>query len=709
VPYRVFAHDTINGLPAHAFTQSVSGHGPVLGVVQNAFHNWTCFSAADCRVPGTSWTSTFSGTFTSPVGNSAVNGMDGKNNVLWEGGTDWRYSALTLGLTTTSFYPSTGQIIDADMELNNNVVWDDQGAANAYDYESVVLHEAGHFLGLNHTASQVAVMYATVPMGATGIKRTLAQPDITDVTTLYPSGQTTGVQGAPCTTANDCGAGLGCLASSGSSAAICTVDCTGGAACPAPLTCQAANTGKGCFAPPSASDYCSFCTDGSQCLSGICLSDGAGHNWCTSSCTPGAACGTNSTCLDVATAAACATGSGSCVCAPNGLKCPNQCSGSCPTPGFTCNAGTCEASGNLGDRCETSGICHSCLMCIGNTTAAYCMTCCGGSTSDCLNCPQVTCPTGFACQGVTGTNDSVCVATTGATTCAACGTGSPCLNGETCVGGACHPSCNPQAPGTCPACAAESATTGLCVCVDTEIHGEGDSCGVGQTVAACISGLTCAGGKCARPCVVGDASSCPSGQTCMSVNGVPACVNGSAGALCDMCNGQTCNNGNICFNGRCYKQCNVLVKNGPCDSSCVDVGGGQNVCACDDQIGGVGHPCGGSPIGACSTGLLCIAGSCEGQCDPMGMNTCPLLTTCQELVSKPGTFVCQPADQGSGGGGGTFASGGGGGGGTSGKGGGAGGGTGDSGCGCGSAPAGLLLVAVAGVLRRRRRSQSTPR
>jgi MYXO-CTERM domain-containing protein len=86
----------------------------------------------------------------------------------------------------------------------------------------------------------------------------------------------------------------------------------------------------------------------------------------------------------------------------------------------------------------------------------------------------------------------------------------------------------------------------------------------------------------------------------------------------------------------------------------------------------------------------------------MGMNTCPLLTACQELATKPGTFVCQPGAQGNGGGGGTFSSGGGGGGGTSHNGGGAGGGTGDSGCGCGSAPGGWLLLALFGLLKRRR-------
>jgi uncharacterized protein (TIGR03382 family) len=183
------------------------------------------------------------------------------------------------------------------------------------------------------------------------------------------------------------------------------------------------------------------------------------------------------------------------------------------------------------------------------------------------------------------------------------------------------------------------------------------------------------------------------------VGGTPACVAAAAGGKCALCNGQTCNNGFTCYQGRCYATCNVNVKNGPCDATCVDTGTGVNLCACDDQISGVGQACGGNPVGACGTGLLCLSGQCEGQCDPHGKSDCPILTQCMELASSPGTFVCQPVDfgggggdQGSGGGGGTHHTGGGG----------VGGGGTDSGCGCGSAE-GLFALAGLLVLRRRRR------
>ena len=46
---------------------------------------------------------------------------------------------------------------DADMEVNtaqNKIVTDDDGAQGAYDFESIVTHEAGHFLGLAHTPTR---------------------------------------------------------------------------------------------------------------------------------------------------------------------------------------------------------------------------------------------------------------------------------------------------------------------------------------------------------------------------------------------------------------------------------------------------------------------------------------------------------------------------------------------------------------------------
>ncbi len=709
VPYRVFAHTTINGMPANSFSTQVNGHGPILGQVENAFATWTCLSASNCRVQGTTWASAFTATFSTPTGNAAVSGTDGQNSVLWEGGTDWRYAAATLGLTTTLYYQGSGQIIDADMELNNNVAWDDLGAAAAYDYPSVVLHEAGHFLGLDHTPNSIAVMYATVAMGPSGTKRVLAAPDISDVTTVYPANvdggsAVLGAQGDACTSGAGCSAGLACRGDAMGGGTICTIDCTSGATCPAGLTCQTANTGKACLVPASGTDYFKLCTDGSDCASGFCVGDGVGHNWCTAECNNTTPCQTGSSCLDVDSAGACSSSSTQCVCAPANALCPGQCTGTtCTTPGYACIDTTCAATGGEGDRCEASGLCQQCMICIGDTSAAYCRLCCGGDTTDCPSCVAAECSDTDECDMVNGATDSVCVPAGGADTCESCGTGNACNDGEVCLGGLCHASCDPTTPGTCIACAAQSSVQGLCVCNSSEISAEGQPCGVSTSVQACNSGLVCNNGLCARQCVVGEAGVCPTGQECRETNGLASCVDSAAGMTCAVCDGTTCLGAGYCFQGRCYETCNITVKGGPCDSACIDIGGGKNLCACDDQIGGIGSYCGSNPIGGCSTGLYCAGSSCEGPCTP-NVTACPIGTLCEPEANADGVYVCQPIDYSTGGG--SESNGGGGGqlstgGGSGGSGGNTGGG--NAGCGCGSSDGSVLAFAFAALLLRRRR------
>src|SRR4051812_47273970 len=68
---------------------------------------------------------------------------------------NWPYSDLnaTLGLTTITFDADTGEIFDADMEINatrGNLTATDRVSPKAFDLASVITHEAGHFLGLAH-------------------------------------------------------------------------------------------------------------------------------------------------------------------------------------------------------------------------------------------------------------------------------------------------------------------------------------------------------------------------------------------------------------------------------------------------------------------------------------------------------------------------------------------------------------------------------
>jgi hypothetical protein len=95
----------------------------------------------------------------------------------------------TLGLTTVTFDSKTGEIYDADMEINATVPLSiaDPVAPNGYDLESIMTHEAGHFLGMAHSGNAAATMYAHYNPGSTTM-RALASDDADGLCAMYPPG-----------------------------------------------------------------------------------------------------------------------------------------------------------------------------------------------------------------------------------------------------------------------------------------------------------------------------------------------------------------------------------------------------------------------------------------------------------------------------------------------------------------------------------------
>jgi hypothetical protein len=103
----------------------------------------------------------------------------------------WPYSDSnnTLGLTTITFDATTGEIFDADTELNShdyNLVTSTPAPFGSYDLASVLTHEAGHFLGLAHSGDTAAVMYAHYHPASS----TLTSDDVDGICSAYPDGTT---------------------------------------------------------------------------------------------------------------------------------------------------------------------------------------------------------------------------------------------------------------------------------------------------------------------------------------------------------------------------------------------------------------------------------------------------------------------------------------------------------------------------------------
>ena len=98
----------------------------------------------------------------------------------------------TVALTTVTFDPQTGEILDVDLELNSAdyaiVPVDDtnRDAPGTYDLQAVLTHELGHFFGLAHSPLRDAVMYKSGDSTAGAKKRRLTQEDVRGICTIYP-------------------------------------------------------------------------------------------------------------------------------------------------------------------------------------------------------------------------------------------------------------------------------------------------------------------------------------------------------------------------------------------------------------------------------------------------------------------------------------------------------------------------------------------
>ncbi|MEM3065362.1 MAG: matrixin family metalloprotease [Candidatus Nitrosotenuis sp.] len=114
----------------------------------------------------------------------------GKFELVFYSGSDKPVKSGDLGTTGTlaqAWVPTLfGTILSADITFNSNAAVT-FGNANTnpsvYDYQSVALHEFGHWVKYNHAPETSSVMYASIGVGV--VKRTLNSHDSSGMGTIY--------------------------------------------------------------------------------------------------------------------------------------------------------------------------------------------------------------------------------------------------------------------------------------------------------------------------------------------------------------------------------------------------------------------------------------------------------------------------------------------------------------------------------------------
>ena len=111
-------------------------------------------------------------------------------------------------LASTNFFVDTrtGEIVESDIFFNSSFPWSvaENGEAGRFDLQSILLHEAGHFLGLSHSAlgeteprsgggrrvlGAGAVMFPIAFASGSITGRTLFPDDIAGVSDIYPDAE----------------------------------------------------------------------------------------------------------------------------------------------------------------------------------------------------------------------------------------------------------------------------------------------------------------------------------------------------------------------------------------------------------------------------------------------------------------------------------------------------------------------------------------
>ena len=171
---------------------NISGSREQADVARQSFKTWSLIPTADVRLSEGAPT-------------SAQFAYDGKNVVVTNlSSNDWTSFGLgssVLAFTATASFdmggivdklgrPVTfaGQLMEADIVFNPSYEFstEDVVPTDKIDFQSVLTHEIGHFLGLDHSPIASSTMFWTTTRGSK-TQRTLGPDDVAGLSSIYPT------------------------------------------------------------------------------------------------------------------------------------------------------------------------------------------------------------------------------------------------------------------------------------------------------------------------------------------------------------------------------------------------------------------------------------------------------------------------------------------------------------------------------------------
>lgn len=582
--------------------------GSDLTAARNGFQQWQ-------SAPCTNISFTDKGTTTNLKITTAGYGTNGKNELVWMEGPEWKFGKYVLGVTTTSTY-SGGAIYEADIGFNGYLqTWSTTNKPYTSDVLAVSAHEEGHFIGIQHSltwpnpADPPTMAPSIDPYGKS---KDINADDMIAVCFLYPQNFT-------------------CQSNSGCPAVV--SDGPQGEYYSAQIQCQNGTCGGSSGTPPKGTKNL-----GEPCSSSVdCADSGA---FCQSTGSQGAYC-----------AVGCKSPQqNDC---PNGLVCypySNSTGGVC-LPDLDGGSSGSGGAKEIGEPCTTSAECKS-LLCVGDpaTQVATCMKPCSpGNTGGC--------PDGEVCAQLQDTNFGACIPSADGSD--LLDIGQPCASSDECQSGLCVGGGN--IPGYY--CHSKCTTNGQCEdgyeCAP--LVGGGGACfpkssGAGELGSKCSFNDDCLSDICVSisgtdaptyPFCTAECGQCPCGMDCTTfLGGEKYCVPGKKQACVPNENpcvtSSECQSG-LCVGGICKVPCVVTAPDCPAGLSCKRLNSNEinGFCVVPGTTG-PGDPC--TADNECGT-LFCDdpkTGSkqCLIPCNPASSTICG--DTLQCLPVKAGVGGCVP-------------------------------------------------------------------